>query len=117
MRATFPSTRYRYRGRWRWIWQRHSSVRTTASTMVKRGMSRSARSKTSFIVSFSPFAAARSAPSAFAKRTKERSGAMAAKPKFDPELHEENPEWREQDFANAKPASEILPSEVIAQFK
>jgi uncharacterized protein (DUF4415 family) len=42
---------------------------------------------------------------------------MAAKPKFDPELHEENPEWTERDFANAKPASEILPSEVIAQFK
>jgi uncharacterized protein (DUF4415 family) len=42
---------------------------------------------------------------------------MAAKPKFDPELHEENPEWTKQDFAKAKPAQEVLPPEVIAQFK
>jgi uncharacterized protein (DUF4415 family) len=42
---------------------------------------------------------------------------MAAKPKFDPELHDENPEWTERDFAKAKPAPEILPPEVIAQFK
>jgi uncharacterized protein (DUF4415 family) len=42
---------------------------------------------------------------------------MAAKPKFDPDLHEENPEWTERDFANAKPASEVLPPEVIAQFR
>jgi uncharacterized protein (DUF4415 family) len=42
---------------------------------------------------------------------------MVAKPKFDPELHEENPEWTQRDFAKAKPASEILPPEVIAQFK
>jgi uncharacterized protein (DUF4415 family) len=42
---------------------------------------------------------------------------MAAKPKFDPELHDENPEWTEQDFAKAKPASEVLPPEVMAQFK
>jgi uncharacterized protein (DUF4415 family) len=42
---------------------------------------------------------------------------MAAKPKFDPELHDENPEWTKQDFAKAKPAPEVLPPEVIAQFK
>jgi uncharacterized protein (DUF4415 family) len=42
---------------------------------------------------------------------------MAAKPKFDPERHEENPEWTERDFAKARPASEVLPPEVIAQFK
>jgi uncharacterized protein (DUF4415 family) len=42
---------------------------------------------------------------------------MAAKPKFDPERHEENPEWTERDFAKAKPASEVLPPEVMAQFK
>jgi uncharacterized protein (DUF4415 family) len=42
---------------------------------------------------------------------------MAAKPKFDPELHDENPEWTERDFAKAKPASDVLPPEVIAQFK
>ena len=42
---------------------------------------------------------------------------MAAKPKFDPELHDENPEWTERDFAKAKPASEVLPPEVMAQFR
>ena len=42
---------------------------------------------------------------------------MAAKPKFDPERDEENPEWTERDFAKARPASEVLPPEVIAQFK
>ncbi len=42
---------------------------------------------------------------------------MATKPKFDPDLHEENPEWTERDFAKAKPASAVLPPEVIAQFK
>jgi uncharacterized protein (DUF4415 family) len=42
---------------------------------------------------------------------------MAAKPKFDPELHDENPEWMQRDFAKARPASEVLPPEVIAQFK
>ena len=42
---------------------------------------------------------------------------MAAKPKFDPELHDENPEWTERDFTRAKPASEVLPPEVIAQFR
>ena len=42
---------------------------------------------------------------------------MAAKPKFDPDLHDENPEWTQQDFAKAKPASEVLPPEVMAQFK
>jgi uncharacterized protein (DUF4415 family) len=42
---------------------------------------------------------------------------MAAKPKFDPKLHDENPEWTERDFAKARPASEVLPPEVIAQFK
>jgi uncharacterized protein (DUF4415 family) len=42
---------------------------------------------------------------------------MAAKPKFDPELHDENPEWTKRDFARAKPASEVLPPEVMAQFK
>jgi uncharacterized protein (DUF4415 family) len=42
---------------------------------------------------------------------------MAARPKFDPDLHDENPEWMERDFAKAKPASEVLPPEVIAQFK
>ena len=42
---------------------------------------------------------------------------MAAKPKFDPNLHEENPEWTKRDFAEARPASKVLPPEVTAQFK
>src|SRR3954465_12755996 len=42
---------------------------------------------------------------------------MATKPKFDPNLHDENPEWTTRDFAKARPASEVLPPEVIAQFK
>jgi uncharacterized protein (DUF4415 family) len=42
---------------------------------------------------------------------------MAAKPKFNPNLHDENPEWTKRDFAKAKPASEVLPPEVMAQFK
>jgi uncharacterized protein (DUF4415 family) len=42
---------------------------------------------------------------------------MAAKPRFDPERHEENPQWTQRDFAKARPASEVLPPEVIAQFK
>jgi uncharacterized protein (DUF4415 family) len=42
---------------------------------------------------------------------------MATKPKFDPERHDENPEWTERDFAKARLASEVLPPEVIAQFK
>jgi uncharacterized protein (DUF4415 family) len=51
------------------------------------------------------------------QRTNERSDAMAAKPKFDPKLHAENPEWTERDFAKARPAPDVLPPEVIAQFK
>src|SRR3954454_8643645 len=42
---------------------------------------------------------------------------MVAKPKFDPERDDENPEWTARDFAKAKPASEILPAELIAQFR
>lgn len=29
----------------------------------------------------------------------------------------DNPEWTEADFAKAKPAHEVLPSEVLANFK
>jgi hypothetical protein len=42
---------------------------------------------------------------------------MNAKRKFDPELHEENPEWTARYFARARPATEVLPAEVIAQFR
>jgi uncharacterized protein (DUF4415 family) len=42
---------------------------------------------------------------------------MVVKPKFDPELHDENPEWTQLDFAKARPASEVLPPEGLAQFR
>jgi hypothetical protein len=38
------------------------------------------------------------------------------KPKFDPVIHDENPEWTEADFAKARPASE-LPPDLLAQFR
>lgn len=41
---------------------------------------------------------------------------MAKKPRFDPAIHDENPEWTARDFAKAQPASE-LPPDVLAQFK
>jgi uncharacterized protein (DUF4415 family) len=42
---------------------------------------------------------------------------MSKKPKFDPAIHDENPEWTPEDFARARPASEVLPPELLAQFK
>ncbi len=33
---------------------------------------------------------------------------MSAKKKIEPQFDEENPEWTEEDFARAKPASEVL---------
>lgn len=42
---------------------------------------------------------------------------MSKKPKFDPAIHDENPEWTKEDFAKARPASEILPPEQLAQFR
>ena len=63
------------------------------------------------------FAAVTFARSACARQTEERTGAMATRQKFDPERHEENPEWTARDFARAKPALEVLPAEVIAQFR
>jgi uncharacterized protein (DUF4415 family) len=41
---------------------------------------------------------------------------MSKKPKFDPAVHEDNPEWTAEDFRKARPASE-LPAAVLAQFK
>lgn len=35
------------------------------------------------------------------------------KPVFD----DDNPEWTEEDFAEAKPLDELLPPEIAAQFK
>jgi hypothetical protein len=37
------------------------------------------------------------------------------KPKFDRAIHDENPEWTAEDFAKARPASELPPS-ILAQF-
>lgn len=42
---------------------------------------------------------------------------MSKKPKFDPALHDENPDWTAKDFARAKPASEVLQSDLLAQFR
>ena len=33
-----------------------------------------------------------------------------------PAGYDDNPEWTEADFARARPASEVLPSEVLAAF-
>lgn len=41
---------------------------------------------------------------------------MAKKPKFDPALHDENPEWTKEDFAKAKPAS-AMPDKMLNFFK
>lgn len=42
---------------------------------------------------------------------------MASKPKFNPALHDENPEWTAEMFARAKPAREVLSPELLSQFK
>ena len=41
---------------------------------------------------------------------------MSPKKKFDPAIHDENPEWTREDFARSRPA-EDLPPEILAQFK
>ena len=41
---------------------------------------------------------------------------MPRKPKFDPAVHDENPEWTAEDFAKSRPASE-MPDGMLAQFK
>ncbi|WP_316207251.1 BrnA antitoxin family protein [Bradyrhizobium sp. SZCCHNR3118] len=42
---------------------------------------------------------------------------MSKKPKFDPAIHDENPEWTAADFAKARPAAEVLPADLLTQFK
>jgi uncharacterized protein (DUF4415 family) len=42
---------------------------------------------------------------------------MPKKPKFNPEIHDDNPEWTAEDFSKAKPAADILPPDLLAQFK
>lgn len=40
---------------------------------------------------------------------------MADKKRFDPAIHDENPDWTAADFAKSKPASK-LPASILAQF-
>ena len=35
----------------------------------------------------------------------------------EPIFDDDNPEWTKADFAKARPAAEVLPSELLAQFK
>ena len=35
----------------------------------------------------------------------------------EPVFDDDNPEWTEEDFAKARPPAEILPPELLAQFK
>ena len=42
---------------------------------------------------------------------------MSPKTKFDPAIHDDNPEWTKEDFARARPTAEVLPPELLAQFK
>jgi uncharacterized protein (DUF4415 family) len=41
---------------------------------------------------------------------------MSRKPK-EPIFDDDNPEWTEADFARARPPEEVLPPELLAQFK
>jgi len=41
---------------------------------------------------------------------------MSPKTKFDPSIHDDNPEWTRKDFAKSRPAEE-LPREILSQFK
>lgn len=35
----------------------------------------------------------------------------------EPIFDDDNPEWTEEDFARARPPEEVLPPEILAQFK
>jgi uncharacterized protein (DUF4415 family) len=41
---------------------------------------------------------------------------MSRKPK-EPVFDDDNPEWTEADFAKARPPEEVLPPDLLAQFK
>ncbi|MEO6946333.1 MAG: BrnA antitoxin family protein [Nitrobacter sp.] len=41
---------------------------------------------------------------------------MPRKPK-EPVFDDDNPEWTKADFARARPPEEVLPPEILAQFK
>lgn len=42
---------------------------------------------------------------------------MSKTPKFNPAIHDENPEWTAEDFAKAKPATDVLSPDLLAQFR
>jgi uncharacterized protein (DUF4415 family) len=42
---------------------------------------------------------------------------MTSKPKFDPALHDDNPEWTKEMFERARPAKDVLPESILSQFK
>jgi uncharacterized protein (DUF4415 family) len=42
---------------------------------------------------------------------------MSKKPKFDPAIHDDNPEWTAEDFAKARPIEELLSPDQLAIFK
>ena len=42
---------------------------------------------------------------------------MTSKPKFDPALHDDNPEWTKEMFERARPAKDVLPKSTLSQFK
>lgn len=42
---------------------------------------------------------------------------MSKRPRFDPAIHDENPEWTAEDFARARSADENLPPELLTQFR
>jgi uncharacterized protein (DUF4415 family) len=41
---------------------------------------------------------------------------MPPKTKFDPSIHDDNPDWTRKDVAKSRPAAE-LPPEILSQFK
>jgi uncharacterized protein (DUF4415 family) len=42
---------------------------------------------------------------------------MSRKKSKEPVFDVDNPEWTEEDFARARPPEEVLPPELLAQFK
>ena len=42
---------------------------------------------------------------------------MSRKKLKEPDIDDDNPEWTEEDFARARPPEEVLPPELLAQFK
>lgn len=58
---------------------------------------------------YSRHAAMPSMSSACGKPTAERSNIMAERRKQSTSIDDENPEWTAEDFARARPASEVLP--------